>query len=450
MDGTDSCNAHDGRAVYAEIFGCQMNKMDGQIALETLLGRGYRLVRQVRDAGLVLFFTCAVRQHAEDRFFSRLGAYARIKEQRPDLVIAVCGCVAEEHGASILERFPFVDIVCGTRHFHELPELVGAARPGNPVAAVGEGTVTYARTRNLGIPAAQAYVEIMRGCDLSCTYCIVPRVRGREVSRPPEEICREVAGLVDRGVVEVTLLGQTVNSYGRSLGAGATLAGLLRRLAEIPGLRRIRFVTSHPRFMTDDLIAAMAEIPAVCEGLHLPAQSGSDRVLRRMARTYTREQYCATIEKCRERIPGFALAGDCIVGFPGETDEDFAQTESLIRAARYQQLFVFKYSERPGTPAARLTDDVPTAVKEARNRRLLELHKEIALELYRQAVGTAVEVLVEGPSSRNPEKLTGRTRQGQIVIFPGPAQSGRLRRVLVRDATALALYGDLVPEEFVG
>jgi tRNA-2-methylthio-N6-dimethylallyladenosine synthase len=431
------------RPVYAEVFGCQMNKLDAQITLEHLLRDEYRLVDTPKEADIVLFFTCAVRQHAEDRFFSRLGAYARVKERRPGLTIAVCGCVAEEHGAALRHRFPFVDVLCGTRHFPRLPALIREAQAGAAVTAVGERAVTYTRAQNLAGRPAQAFVAVMRGCSLNCTYCIVPQVRGREVSRPVPEIVEEVNRLVAGGVVEVTLLGQTVNAYGRSLGPEHSLARLLYRLGEIDGLRRLRFVTSHPRFMTDELIEAMRSIPSVCEGLHLPAQSGSNEVLRRMGRTYTREAYLATVGRCYKRIPGFALAGDMIVGFPGETAEDFARTESLVREARYQNLFVFKYSERPGTPAAKLADDVPRAVKQERNRRLLALHQEIALERYRSAIGTAVEVLVEGPSARNPDTHTGRTRTGQIAIFPPGPAPGTLATVRVHDATALALYGEV-------
>ena len=433
--------------IYAEVFGCQMNKLDSQLALETFLASDHRVVREPAEAEVLIFFTCAVRQHAEDRFFSRLGAYRRLKERKPEIKIAVCGCVAEEHGKAIIDRYPFVDVVCGTRHFPRLPELIRSARPGEPVVAVGETTISYSRRRNLDSRPTQAYVAVMRGCDLNCTYCIVPRVRGREVSRPLEEIRRELENLVAAGVKEVTFLGQTVNSYGKSLGPGHNLARLLREAAEIKGLDRIRFVTSHPRFMTDELIEAMAELEPVCEVLHLPAQSGSDRILRRMGRGYTRDDYLRTVEKCFERIPDFAIAGDFIVGFPGETEEDFEATADLVRRVGYQNLFVFKYSERPGTPAARLRDDVPRKIKEERNLKLLELAKEVALKIYRKAVGTEVEVLVEGPSSRNPEKFTGRTRTGQIVIFPPVSRTGVLRKILIKDATALALYGEPVPEE---
>ncbi len=447
VDRTIDPTAPSRRTVYAEVFGCQMNKLDAQIALETLFRHDVRQVEVPHEADIALFFTCAVRQHAEDRFLSRLGSYARVKERRPELTIVVCGCVAEEHGAALLKRFPFVDVVCGTRNFHRLPDLIDQAAPGKPVAAVGENAVMYDRHENLDVRPAQAYVAVMRGCSLHCTYCIVPRVRGPEVSRPPDAIQREVEELVSRGVKEVTLLGQTVNAYGHSLGPGHSLAGLLYRLGAITGLRRLRLVTSHPRFMSDDLIEAIADIPAVCEGLHLPAQSGSNRILRRMARGYTREQYLTIVEKCFDRIPGFAIAGDIIVGFCGESREDFEQTEKLLEEVRYQNLFVFKYSERPGTPAAKLADDVPRSVKEARNARLLELGRAIAGERYRHAVGTTVEVLVEGPSKRNPERYTGRTRTGQIVIFPPVSGVGELLTVEVRQTTPLALYGEVVPEE---
>ena len=368
-------HAQSPRRVHAEVFGCQMNKLDAQIGLEALLRAGCVRAENIADADTVVFFTCAVRQHAEDRFFSNLGTYERWKARGPGRLVAVAGCVAEEHGAELLRQFPFVDLVCGTRHFHRLPELLARVRPAAPVVATGEAGVTYARRRSLDPRPAQAYVSVMRGCSLACAYCIVPSVRGPEVSRPPQEIRREIETLAAAGVKDVTLLGQTVNSYGRSLGAPHSLAALLASLAGIPGLARLRFVSSHPRFMDEALIDAMAALPNVCEGLHLPAQSGSNAVLKRMGRGYTAERYLEIIAACRARIPGFAPAGDFIVGFPGETEEDFRATEDLMRAVRYQNVFVFKYSPRPGTRAAALPDDVPAEVKQARNARLLALQR---------------------------------------------------------------------------
>ncbi|HAK94252.1 MAG TPA: tRNA (N6-isopentenyl adenosine(37)-C2)-methylthiotransferase MiaB [Planctomycetes bacterium] len=432
------------RRVHAEVFGCQMNKLDAQIGLEALLDGGCVRADGADDADIIVFFTCAVRQHAEDRFFSNLGAYERRKARRPGLLIAVAGCVAEEHGGTLLRKFPFVDLVCGTRHFHRLPELLAQVRPAAPIVATGDASVTYARRRSLDPRPAQAYVSVMRGCSLACAYCIVPSVRGPEVSRPPEEIRREIEALAGRGVKDVTLLGQTVNSYGRSLGAPHSLATLLSGLADIAGLARLSFVTSHPRFMDDALIDAVASLPVVCEGLHLPAQSGSNAVLRRMGRSYTAERYLEIIEKCRARIPDFAPAGDFIVGFPGETEEDFRATEDLMRAVRYQNVFVFKYSPRPGTRAAALPDDVPAEVKQARNARLLALQREIALPLYREEIGRTIEVLVEGPSRRSAARFTGRTRSGKIVLFPPVDAAGELVKVRIEDATHLALYGTAI------
>ncbi len=434
------------RRVHAEVFGCQMNKLDAQIGLETLLRDGYVRGRDADAADVVIFFTCAVRQHAEDRFFSNLGAYVHEKKRRPGLTVVVAGCVAEEHGAALLRKFPFVDLVCGTRHFQRLPELLAQVRPGAPVVAVGDASVTYVRRASLDPRPAQAYVSVMRGCSLACAYCIVPSVRGPEVSRPPEEIREEVESLVSQGVRDVTLLGQTVNAYGRSLGKHHSLATLLTDLATVKGLVRLSFVTSHPLFMDDALIDAMANVPQVCAGLHLPAQSGSNAVLKRMARGYTRERYLATIERCYARVAGFAPAGDFIVGFPGETDAEFAETETLMRAVNYQNTFIFKYSPRPGTRAALLPDDVPTVVKEERNARLLALQRELSLPIYRAEIGKELEVLVEGPSARNPQRFTGRTRTGKIVIFPPVDAAGELVTVRIENATHLALYGTLVTE----
>jgi tRNA-2-methylthio-N6-dimethylallyladenosine synthase len=431
-----------------EVFGCQMNKLDGELMLGALEEEGYRLTDDVRSAGIILYNTCAVREQAENRVFSKVGALRRLKERDPDLVIGVLGCSAQNHREAIFERYPQVGIVCGTGEFLRLPELIRIAREKGRVAALDLDTSPiFTRTRNLGPSPFQAYISVMRGCDQACTFCVVPRTRGKEISRPVREIVEEARALAAGGVREVTLLGQTVNSYGKRLAKGRAigLEHVLHELDRIDGLERIRFITSHPRFMSPGLIDAMAGLGKVCEYLHLPVQSGSDAVLRRMLRTYTVDHYRKVAATLRERIPGLALATDMIVGFCGETDAEFDATVRLMEEIRFQGAFIFRYSERSGTRAALEPDDVPDAVKRERNQVLLGLQHRISLELHRERIGTVEEVLVEGPSKLDPKRLTGRSRGHRIVVFPGSAVEGlvgKLVPVRITDATALVLIGE--------
>ena len=435
------------RRVYFEVFGCQMNKLDAELMLSALLDRGYVLTPDATRAGVILYNTCAVRQHAEDRVFSNLGRLRRRKEREPDLVIGLLGCTAQHAGREILRRFPHVDIVCGTGEFLRIPELIETARREGPVVAVDlENEVKFPARRNLGPRMAQAYVSVMRGCDQTCSFCIVPQTRGPEVSRPVAEVVDEVKGLVDRGTLEVTLLGQTVNSYGKRLSPGRRIGlhHLLHELNKVNGLERIRFITSHPRFMSEDLTAAMADLEKVCEYLHLPFQSGSDAVLRRMRRGHTAGHYREVIERCRARIPNFTVATDVIVGYPGETEEDFAATRKLMEEVRFQGAFVFKYSPRPGTRAADIPDDVSDETKRERNAVLLEVQGKIGEDLRRARIGAVEEVLVEGISKNDPGRLTGRSRAFEIVVFPGREDeglAGKLVKVRITEATALTLIG---------
>lgn len=437
--------------VHLQVFGCQMNKLDGEILLDVLLSQGYRVTEDPADAGVILFNTCAVREHAEERVFSRIGSLKRLKARRPDTIIGVLGCSAQNHGAAIFRRHPHVSIVCGPGEFLRMPELIDAARKGGRVTAIDLAVEPrFTRKRNLARTRAQAYVSVMRGCDQACTFCVVPRTRGKEVSRPVRDIVEECRVLVDGGVREITLLGQTVNSYGKRLAKrhAIGLHHVLHELQKIEGLERIRFITSHPKYMSDDLIEAMASLPKVCEYLHLPVQSGSDSVLKRMLRNTTIEGYRRTVGKCRERIRGFALATDLIVGFPGETEEEFRDTVRLVEEMRFKGAYVFKYSERSGTRAAEIyRDDVPDAVKRERNQVLLDLLERISLENHRARIGGLEEVLVEGPSRRDQVRYTGRTRGFQIVVFPAKAEEeleGKIVGVRIVDATPLVLVGERV------
>jgi tRNA-2-methylthio-N6-dimethylallyladenosine synthase len=438
------------RRVYLEVFGCQMNKLDAELLVGALADEGYRLTGSPGTAGVILYNTCAVREQAENRVFSKVGALRRLKERRPETVIGVLGCSAQNHREAIFQRYPHVGIVCGPGEFLRLPELIEAARRGEQVAALDlETAPRFQRTRNLGPSPFQAYVSVMRGCDQACTFCVVPKTRGRELSRPVREIIDECHALADGGVREITLLGQTVNSYGKRLAKRRAIGlhHVLHELDRIPGLERIRFITSHPRFMSTELIDAMAGLEKVCEYLHLPVQSGADSVLRRMLRTYTADEYRRVLDECREKIPDLGLATDIIVGFCGETDREFAETLRLVEEMRYQGAFVFRYSERAGTRAAESEDSVPEAVKRERNQAVLELQERISRDVYRSRVGNIEEVLVEGVSKHDAGRLTGRNRRHQIVVFPGTlgeGLAGRLVPVRVVDSTALVLIGERI------
>lgn len=443
------------KRVYFEVFGCQMNKLDAELMVGVLEDEGYRLTDNPADAGVILYNSCAVREQAENRVFSKVGALKPLKKKRPDLVIGVLGCSAQNHREEIFKRLPQVGIVCGTGEFLRLPELIDLARKDGRVSALKldlETTPRFERTRNLGPNPYHAYVSVMRGCDQACTFCVVPRTRGNEVSRPVREIFDECRALAESGVREITLLGQTVNSYGKRLAKGRAIGlhHVLHELERISGLERIRFITSHPRFMSPELIEAMASLGKVCEYLHLPVQSGADSVLKRMLRTYTLEHYRNVVAACRERIRGFAIATDLIVGFCGETDAEFEATVELMKEVRFQGSFVFRYSERKGTRAAQIyADDVPEDVKRERNQIILKLQHQISLELYRERIGSVEEVLVEGSSRLDASRLTGRNRANQIVVFPGvPAAGleGKLVPVKIVDATPLVLVGERVGE----
>ncbi|MBS3735218.1 MAG: tRNA (N6-isopentenyl adenosine(37)-C2)-methylthiotransferase MiaB [Phycisphaerae bacterium] len=458
-----------GMKVYLETLGCQMNKLDSELLAGALRADGHEIIADRTAADAVVYNTCSVRRHAEDKVHSRIGADAKRKRHhRPRLIIAVIGCMAQRLGAALRRRYPEVDVVCGPSRLGELPALLAAAAGGEAAIAVAPerrdapqppaeppDALDLARDPTATPNAAQAYVRVARGCDNFCTYCIVPYVRGPEVSRDPARIAEEVRRLVDAGRSEITLLGQTVNRYRRRAdGRLVRFSDLLARLSPIDGLRRLRFVTSHPLEFTDDILEAMRDLPNVCEYVHCPAQSGSDAVLKRMNRRYTRAAYDDLVDRTRAIVPGVVLAGDFIVGFPGETEDDHAASADLIRRSGYKNSFVFKYSPRDGTAAARtLTDDVPEAVKRRRNNELLAVQAETGLAHHEHHVGQTLEVLVEGPSARAARRpdtapgatqLTGRTRGDHIVVFDADASlAGRYVDVQITGATALTLFGQL-------
>jgi len=423
-----------------------MNKLDSQLLGGELVRAGFALSDDPERADAVIYNTCSVRAHAENRALSHLGSWRGRARREPAFVVGVVGCMAQRMGREIVRRFDFVRLVFGTRSFLDVPRYLRLAMEGEgPFVDVSEDrTVAFRRPAQMRATPHGAYVSIMRGCNNFCSYCIVPYVRGREVSRHPDDVVREVRELAEDGVREVTLLGQSVNSYGLSPGAdGALLPDLLARLNDVDGLARIRFVTCQPKDMTDDILDAVAALDKVCEHLHVPAQSGSDAVLERMNRRYSRAQYRAMVRRAREKIPGVELSSDFIVGFPGETDADFRATLDLLCDVRYQQSFVFKYSPRPRSRAAAWDDDVPAEVKRERNRSLLDAQQAIDTERRAAMVGREAEVLVNGVSKKAPSRLFGRTRQNDIVVFEGPdSQAGQIRRLRITSATPLTLFGE--------
>ena len=453
-------------------YGCQMNVHDSEVMAGLLEDCGYTLAAEPEQADLIVLNTCCVRETAEERILGRLGELQRAKRANPDLILVVAGCLGQEEGAA--ERFrrraAQVDLIMGTHNLYRLPELVAevrrkrrakaagrrqAAPAGGPLVEVlpgkGEGIHEGLPIRREG--GVKAWVTIMYGCDNFCSYCIVPYVRGRERSRLPEHVRREVEGLAASGYREVMLLGQNVNSYGSDLepGPGRSFAGLLRELDGVPGLLRIRYTTSHPRNFTDDIIEAVADSARVCENFHLPAQSGSTRVLGLMNRRYTRDDYLNLIGRIRSRVAGAGFTTDLIVGYPGETDADFEDTLSLVREARFDSAFTFAYSPRVGTPAAKLPDQIPAEVKQERLERLIEVQNGVSLEINRAEVGRTVEVLVEGTAEKAPSSVAGRSRTNKLVIAePGEGRTvsdllGREVKVRVERATTWSLEGRLVP-----
>jgi tRNA-2-methylthio-N6-dimethylallyladenosine synthase len=465
------------KKLYIETVGCQMNVLDSELVVGSLRRQGYELTHEPTEADVILFNTCSVRQHAEDKIYSALGRLRGHKRRHPEKVVGVLGCMAQKDQELILRRAPHVDIVCGTGQLARLPELIAEVeRTGRRQLAlslarheasrheVERSFESYDPTRDPSMRPSrfQAYVRIMIGCDKFCTYCIVPSVRGPEQSRHPDHVAAEVRQLASEGCKEVILLGQTVNSYKYDLGDGrrVRLSDLLARVHDTPGVERIKFITNFPRDMTDDLLDAVRMLPKVSPYLHVPAQSGCNDVLRRMKRLYTVEYYRDMLARCRERVPGVAVSSDFIVGFCGETEESFQKTCDLVRTAGFKNSFIFKYSPRPGTKADDLyPDDVPEEVKRRRNNDLLAIQNAVSLADHRGRVGQTVEVLVEGPSKTALKhqgdgplvQLTGRTRTDHIVVFEGNERlTGNTVRVTIGEATAFTLFGTVMTGEQVG
>jgi len=429
-------------------YGCQMNVHDSEKLAGMLNAMGYVETQNLEEADLIIFNTCAVREHAESRVYGNIGPLKRLKDKKPELIIGVCGCMPQqlEVAQKLAKVFPFLDIIFGTKSLHKFPQLLyKAITTKKTVIDVAEDEDVVVE----GIPTARregvsAFVNIIYGCNNFCSYCIVPYVRGRERSRRPEEIIFEIQQLAANGVKEVTLLGQNVNSYGKDLPDGIPFYKLLEKVNAIEGIERIRFVTSHPKDLSDELIFAMRDLEKVCEHIHLPVQSGSTRILRQMNRHYTKEDYLRLVEKLKENIPDIAITTDIIVGFPGETEEDFEDTLDVVRKVEFDSAYTFIYSKRKGTKAAQMPNQVPDEVKHERFQRLVKLVEEIALKKNQQMLGKVCEILIDGYSKRN-NLLEGRTRTNKVVnVKCSDEFMYKFVNVKILEASRHWLYGEVI------
>lgn len=430
-------------------YGCQMNVRDSETISGLLEAKGYSAVDTPEEADLVVFNTCSVRHSAENRVFGKLGEIKKLKKANPELLIAFGGCMAQIPANQQRLKKIGVDVLFGTHNIHELPQLIDEAiAMETRVYRVWEkeGTITenIPSTRKQGL---SAFVNIMYGCNNFCSYCIVPYTRGRERSRQPDDILNEIKSLGEQGYKEITLLGQNVNSYGKGLPNGIDFADLLNEVSGIQSIQRIRFMTSHPKDISDKLIHTIADNNKLCEHIHMPMQAGSNNILKSMNRGYSREHYLKLTRKVRDTIPGVAITSDLIVGFPGETEEDFRNTLEMVELVRFDAAFTFMYSVRSGTRAASMEDQVPLTVKKERLQRLNELQYGIAATINKSLVGSVEEVLVEGLSKTNPHMLTGRTRNNRILIFSGEKHLiGSFISVKITRSTTFSLFGEIVSD----
>jgi len=436
------------KKVHTITFGCQMSERDAETLTTISTKLGYQKTDIPEDADLIIVNTCCVRESAENKIIGKIGQLKKLKQNKPGLIIAVTGCMIQQPGMveKLKKKASHVDIWTGTFDYDKFEELLSVSEKGEKVSLVSEDFKDSKEVAPLAEKGKlKASVNIMYGCDNYCSYCIVPYVRGRERSRPIEEIIDEVQALAQSGCKEVTLLGQNVNSYGKKDGFGYDFADLLKEIDKIDGIERIRFTTSHPKDITDKLIKTVADSKHICEHFHFPFQAGSNKILKAMNRKYTREYYLERVEQIFKIIPEARLTTDIIVGFPGETEEDFEQTLDLVRKVPFSQAFTFMFSKRSGTVAANLPDQVPLEVKKYRLQRLMELQNSRSLEWRRKMINKEYEVLVEGPSKTNAELLSGRTRGNELVVFDGdPELIGKLIMVKIKDANSWTLFGSPV------
>ena len=432
---------------FVETYGCAQNESDSEKIKGMLFDMGYKFTDDIKEADIIIYNTCAVRENAELRVFGNIGAIKNLKRKKPSLIVGVCGCMMQqEHIAEIIKkRYRHVDMVFGTHALYRFPEILLKVMEKGRVFDIAdeEGSIFEGISLKRD-PLPLAKIPIMYGCNNFCSYCIVPYVRGRERSRDKEDILREITEAAALGYKEIMLLGQNVNSYGNDLNSGLTFAGLIKEAAKIKEIERIRFMTSHPKDISDELIEAIACEPKICKQLHLPVQSGSNRILEKMNRKYTREQYLEIIKKVKEKVPGIVLSTDIIVGFPGETNEDFEETMSLLKEVEYDLIFSFIYSKRKGTPAALMPDVLTDEEKHANFDRMIELQNKISRKKNDAYLGKTEEVLVESVSKTNPEFLSGRTNGGKIVNFKGTNDLiGKLVKLKITETKTWSLGGEV-------
>jgi tRNA-2-methylthio-N6-dimethylallyladenosine synthase len=444
--------------VHIKTYGCQMNERDSEAVAAMLRARGYRIVGAEDECDIMLLNTCSVRDAAEQKAIGKAGYLAARKKKQPDFVLGILGCMAQNRGAALLDQLPDVDLIVGTQKFHQVPDYLDNLRAARAAGVpVGETIVDIAeeagsqntiREHVLAEKQVSAFVSIQQGCNMDCAFCIVPKTRGDERSRPMDDIVHECEQLAAKGVREITLLGQIVTSYGRRdythTGGISPFVQLIERVHAIPGIARIRFTSPHPRGFKQDLVEAYGRLPKLCPYVHLPLQSGSNRILKAMNRPYSRERYREIVDALRAVTPDMYFSTDVIVGFPGETEEDFAQTRELFEACNYDMAYIFKYSIRTGTPAEAMPDQVPEAVKETRNQILLDLLRANSERRNAALLGTVEEVLVEGPDKTG-NKFTGRTRGNRVCVFDAdPRLVGELVPLKIERASVSTLYGSLV------
>jgi tRNA-2-methylthio-N6-dimethylallyladenosine synthase len=449
---------------FIKTYGCQMNERDSEQVAHSLIERGYERADTESDADVVLLNTCSVRDMADQKALGKMGMLGQIARERPHVVFGFLGCMAQARGATLLKNLPHVDLVVGTQKFHRVADYVADALARKRDRAMDDprfsivdveqetGSQSTIRNQELAPKQATAFASIMQGCNMHCTFCIVPRTRGAERSRPIEEIVAEVRELVSRGITDVTLLGQIVNLYGRhefpKIDNKSPFVQLLEAVHDIDGLKRLRFTSPHPIGFREDLIGAYQRLPKLVDHLHLPVQSGSNRILKAMHRTYTAEKYIDLIQRVREVRGGIAITTDVIVGFPGETDDDYQQTRKLVEQVQFDNAFVFRYSPRRDTPAVDMSDQIEESIKERRNHDLLEVVNDSARRINERLVGRTVEVLCEGPSKTNPSRLMGRTRTNKIVLFETDQDViGSFVDVRIERATGFSLYGTPIAAE---
>lgn len=430
-------------------YGCQMNVHDSELLGGMLEEIGYHQAEEMEEADLIILNTCVIRENAELKVYGKIGSLKRLKDKDPDLIIAVGGCMMQSNEAveELYKKYPQVDLIFGTHNIHHLPDLISTIEKER-----GRIVEVWDKEEGLipDLPSSReddkkAWVSIIQGCNNFCTYCIVPYVRGRERSRPLKDIVKEVTQLAEDGVIEITLLGQNVNSYGKDLAGNIDFASLLEEIDKVTGIERIRYMTSHPRDFNAELIEVINSSDKVCEHFHLPIQSGSNQILKKMNRGYTREEYLDLVKMIRQTIPEASITTDFIVGFPGESEEDFQDTLNMVEEVRFDSAFTFIYSSRTGTPAAKMEDQIAEEIKKERLARLMELQNEISLEINRDLLNQEVEVLVEGESKNNSEVFCGRDRKNKLVLFPKRKDIiGKVIRVRITDVKSFNLYGEII------